>query len=169
MHKSKAGNLLAAAQPALCYQCHAETRAQFSLPFHHKVNEGQMQCTDCHTPQDGLSRGNLNSSARQDAACAKCHTGTAGPIVYEHAAVKTEGCSACHLPHGGPHPRLLSRADVNTLCMQCHTPSPDFTTAGLPAAHRQETHQQTQSKACTDCHTSVHGSNTSAIFFKPTE
>jgi DmsE family decaheme c-type cytochrome len=165
IHQSKAENLLKASQPALCYQCHTETKSQFAMPFHHKVNEGLVNCTDCHDAHGTFNRKNLRSSAQQDAVCTKCHTETAGPFVYEHAAVKTEGCSACHFPHGGPNPRLLNRANVNTLCLQCHTPSPNFTTAGLPSFHNQSVQYQ----ACTICHTAVHGSNTSAIFFNSTE
>ena len=33
------------------------------------------------------------------------------------------------IPHGGPNPRLLNRANVNTICLQCHSPSPNFTTS----------------------------------------
>jgi DmsE family decaheme c-type cytochrome len=96
----------------------------------------------------------------------KCHTETAGPFVYEHAVVKTEGCTACHTPHGGPNPRLLNRASVNTICLQCHSPSPNFTTATpIGPAHNQATQYQ----SCTICHTSIHGSNTSPIFFNSTE
>ena len=87
---------------------------------------------------------------------------TAGPFVYEHAVVKTEGCVACHFPHGGPNPRLLNRANVNTICLQCHSPSPNFTTSQpLGPAHNQAVQYQ----SCTICHTEIHGSNISAVFF----
>src|ERR1700728_4449290 len=32
--------LLKAQQPALCFQCHSDTKAAFNMPFHHKVTEG---------------------------------------------------------------------------------------------------------------------------------
>jgi DmsE family decaheme c-type cytochrome len=158
-------HLLKAAQPQLCFQCHTDVKPQFNMPFHHKVEEGLMQCSDCHDPHGTFQRKALRTSAQMDMVCTKCHTETAGPFVYEHPVVKTEGCTACHFPHGGPNPRLLNRANVNTLCLQCHSPSPNFTTAGIPSFHNQA--QQYQ--ACTICHTSVHGSNTSSIFFNSTE
>ena len=158
-------HLLKAAQPTLCYQCHGEIKAQFAMPFHHKVEEGLMTCSDCHDPHGTFERKGLKSAAQQDAVCTRCHSETAGPFVYEHDVVKTEGCVACHFPHGSPNPRLLNRANVNTLCMQCHTPSPNFTTAPIPTFHNQAAQYQ----ACTICHTSIHGSNTSAIFFNSTE
>ena len=40
--------LLAKKQNELCYGCHGSVRAQFSMPFKHRVNEGVMQCSDCH-------------------------------------------------------------------------------------------------------------------------
>jgi DmsE family decaheme c-type cytochrome len=167
VHASGEGteHLLKAAQPTLCFQCHTDIKPQFSMPFHHKVNEGLMTCSDCHDPHGTFDKKNLKSATQQDAVCTKCHTETAGPFVYEHNVVKTEGCVACHFPHGGPNPRLLNRANVNTVCLQCHTPSTNFTTGAMPTFHNQTVQYQ----ACTICHTSIHGSNTSSIFFNSTE
>lgn len=161
-------HLLKVAQPQLCFQCHTDVKPQFSMPFHHKVEEGLLKCTDCHDPHGtpgAFGRKALRASTQQDMVCTKCHTETAGPFVYEHDVVKTEGCTACHTPHGGPNPRLLNRSNVNTLCLQCHSPSANFTTAGVPTFHNQAAQYQ----ACTICHTSIHGSNTSPIFFNSTE
>jgi len=155
-------HLLKAAQPTLCFQCHTDVKPQFSMPFHHKVEEGLIQCTDCHDPHGTLGQNSLKSASEQDAVCVKCHTETAGPFVYEHAVVKTEGCTACHFPHGGPNPRLLNRANVNTLCLQCHSPSTNFSTfTPQGPAHNQAMQYQ----SCLICHTSIHGSNVSPIFF----
>ena len=164
IHGSKEESLLKAPQPTLCYQCHTEIKSQFAMPFHHKVNEGLLQCSDCHDPHGAFERKGLKSAAQQDLVCVKCHTETGGPFVYEHAAVKTEGCTACHFPHGGPNPRLLNRANVNTICLQCHSPSTNFTsfTPGGPSHN-----QATQYQSCTICHTSIHGSNVHAYFFNP--
>lgn len=158
-------NLLRAAQPLLCYQCHSEIKPQFAMPFHHRVEEGLMQCSDCHDPHGTIARGNLKSAAQQDLICISCHTETAGPFVYEHNVVRAEGCMACHTPHGSPNPRLLNRGNVNSICLQCHTPSANFTTSGIPTFHNQVAQYQ----ACTVCHASIHGSNTSSIFFNSTE
>jgi len=128
------------------------------------VNEGLVSCSDCHDPHGTFEKKGLKSAAQQDAVCVKCHTETAGPFVYEHAAVKTEGCTACHFPHGGPNPRLLNRANVNTICLECHSPSNNFTAFALATgpAHNQATQYQ----SCTICHTDIHGSNTHPHFFK---
>jgi DmsE family decaheme c-type cytochrome len=154
-------HMLKAAAPSLCFQCHSDIKSQFSMPFHHKVNEGLIQCTDCHDVHGTFEKKNLRTAAHQDQICTKCHTETAGPFVYEHAAVKTEGCMACHTPHGGPNPRLLNRANVNTICLQCHSPSANFSSPTAPSFHNQATQYQ----ACTLCHTAVHGSNVSSILF----
>ena len=58
---------------------------------------------------------------RQDTVCFKCHSEKAGPFVYEHQAVKTEGCVSCHTPHGSANPRLLKRSQVNLVCLECHS------------------------------------------------
>ena len=122
-------HLLKAAQPVLCFQCHGDAKPNFSMPFHHKVEEGLVKCSDCHDPHGTFGRKGLKSASQQDAVCMKCHAETAGPFVYEHAVVKTEGCTACHSPHGSPNPRLLNRANVNTICLECHSPSTNFSTA----------------------------------------
>jgi len=154
--------LLKAAQPVLCYQCHTDIKPQFSMPYHHRVEEGAVSCSDCHDPHGTFGRKGLRASAQQDAVCTKCHNETAGPFVYEHAVVKTEGCTACLFPHGSPNPRMLNRANVNTVCLQCHSPSMNFTAA----EPQGPTHNQaTQYQACTVCHNEIHGSNVSPVFF----
>ena len=51
IHKSAEPiHLLAKKQTDLCYTCHLHVRAQFSMPFKHRVNEGVIQCADCHNP-----------------------------------------------------------------------------------------------------------------------
>lgn len=158
--------LLKVAQPNLCFQCHTDTKPQFNMPFHHKVQEGLVKCSDCHDPHGTFNKKNLRSSSQQDLVCTKCHMEKGGPFAYEHPVVKTEGCVACHFPHGGPNPRLLNRATVNTICLQCHSPSTNFSTSNpIGPAHNQATQYQ----SCTICHASVHGSNTSEFFFNATE
>ena len=155
-------HLLKAAQPVLCFQCHADIKPQFSMPFHHRVEEGRLNCSDCHDPHEVLGRKGLKSVAEQDAVCTKCHKELAGPFTYEHGAVKTEGCTACHLPHGGPNQRLLTRASVTTICLLCHAPS---ALAGVHGGAMRD--QPAQNQTCTVCHSDVHGSNSDRHFFKP--
>lgn len=155
-------NLLRVSEPKLCYACHTDAKAAFAQPFHHKVNEGLMKCSDCHNPHGTFEDKLLKSSADQNAICTKCHAETAGPFVYEHPPLKTEGCTSCHFPHGSPNPRLLTRNNVNSLCLQCHSASMNFTAPGTPLFHNQANQYQ----ACTVCHVQIHGSNASSVFFK---
>jgi len=104
----------------------------------------------------------LKTSADQNAVCTKCHAETLGPFVYEHPPLKLEGCTSCHFPHGSPNPRLLTRNNVNSLCLQCHSASMNFTAPGTPSFHNQANQYQ----ACTNCHVMIHGSNASSVFFK---
>src|SRR6185437_8634144 len=46
--KADSGKLLKAAEPVLCFQCHSDQKPSFSMPFHHKVEEGLVKCSDCH-------------------------------------------------------------------------------------------------------------------------
>ena len=53
--------LLVKAQPELCYTCHLSKKPQFEMPFHHRVNEGLVQCSDCHNPH-GTVRGKAGAN-----------------------------------------------------------------------------------------------------------
>ena len=163
VHKPKTPEkLLLAKQPTLCYSCHLEAKPDFSKPFHHRVNEGLVGCTDCHNPHGGFLTKQLRATAAQDQVCFKCHSEKAGPFVFEHAPLKTEGCVACHTPHGSSNPRLLKRANVNLLCLECHTFTVDSIAPAAPSFHNQAQKYQ----ACTMCHTQIHGSNFDHIFFR---
>jgi len=154
--------LLAKAQPALCYGCHLQQKPQFDMPFHHRVNEGLIQCTDCHNVHGTVRPHQLRTSAAQDAPCFTCHVDKQGPFVFEHDPVKTEGCQSCHMPHGGPNQHMLKVSTVNLLCLQCHTTSSFSAAPGTPSFHNNAA----QFQACTLCHTTVHGSNFDRFFFR---
>jgi DmsE family decaheme c-type cytochrome len=158
-HAKEERHLLVKAQPALCYGCHTSTKAEFARPFHHRVSEGMIQCADCHNVHGTTTLRQAQSLPSGDAVCFKCHVDKQGPFVYEHVPVKTEGCSACHTPHGSTNPRLLRVNQVNLMCLQCHS-VPVQGPAG--PAHNQSLKYQ----ACTMCHVAIHGSNFSSVFFK---
>jgi len=147
--------LLIQKQPGLCYTCHQDAKADFSKPFHHKVNEALVNCSDCHNAHGTTDEKQLRSTADGQEVCYKCHADKRGPFLYEHYPVKSEGCSTCHTPHGSANPRLLTRSRVNTLCLECHQ---NFYNGPHP--------QNTKSQACTLCHVGIHGSNSSSVLFK---
>jgi DmsE family decaheme c-type cytochrome len=151
--------LLTAAQPKLCYQCHADVRPQFGMPFHHPVNEGVMKCSDCHDVHGTFAANNLRLTADQNMICTRCHMDVRGPFVYEHAAVRTEGCLGCHAPHGSQNARMLVMPSINMLCNQCHSrvAADSFHSMG-PGSD--------ELAPCTSCHTSIHGSNINAAFLR---
>lgn len=155
--------LLKASTTELCFQCHAEVKSQFSAPSHHKVEEGLIECTDCHNPHGPSGKPFQPDSVRQTAACTNCHTQTAGPFTYEHAPMQTEGCTACHVGHSGPNPNLLIRAKVDAICEQCHFPAPD----SASGAHLNPGIQSASTtKTCITCHVDIHGSNSSMVFLR---
>ncbi len=159
VHAGKAGKLLKAAQPALCYQCHAGVKSQFSEPVHHKLSEGGMSCTSCHDPHGVLQPQLESAIARRNSTCLKCHTSLAGPFKYQHGAVRQEGCTACHTPHGGANPKLMKQAKINTICLECHMPAATVSDTQVNAAHTPSS-----ATPCTDCHSSIHGSNHDRYF-----
>lgn len=167
IHNSESDvKLLRASQPTLCYSCHKDVKPAFSKPFHHKVNEGLLKCSDCHDPHGTFEKSMTKSAAQQDAVCVKCHQENAGPFIYEHPVVKTEGCVFCHSPHGSANPRLLARNNVNQLCLQCHTglKGTQFTAGGPPTSPVHD--QSMQYTSCIVCHSQIHGSNVVDTFIR---
>lgn len=150
-------------EPQLCLSCHNEKKAEFSKPFHHKVQEGFMKCSDCHNAHGGFENKQTKLANGADAACIKCHSNKQGPFVFEHGPVKTEGCSACHSPHGSNNPKMLKRANVRQLCLECHTGIQGELAPQEPSLHSQP---QVKYQQCTVCHSAIHGSNSSNVFFR---
>ncbi|HLJ47229.1 MAG TPA: DmsE family decaheme c-type cytochrome [Bryobacteraceae bacterium] len=177
IHKSPVPKfLLASKQVDLCYTCHASVRAQFSMPFKHRVNEGFMTCTDCHNPHGApqptwrmASRPRMiDQSLANESACLKCHSEKRGPFVFEHAPVRVEGCETCHYPHGSTNSRLLRRPVVFTMCLECHNGADNFGRERdgiftLSSAHNMA---DPRFQNCTTCHVRIHGSNSSALFLR---
>jgi DmsE family decaheme c-type cytochrome len=160
VHASKVDTkLLKASEPTLCYQCHTDVKPSFSMPFHHKVNEGLVKCDDCHDAHGTFGNNSLRSTADQSAICTKCHTEVRGPFVFEHPVVKADGCMACHTPHGSQNARLLNMPNVNTLCNQCHSPVAEGAVHGLGQG-------SAAIQPCISCHTMIHGSNLSQAFIR---
>jgi DmsE family decaheme c-type cytochrome len=151
--------LLKVDQPKLCYSCHSDIKPAFAMPFHHKVDEGLLKCSDCHDVHGTFGNNNIKSTADQNAVCTKCHAETRGPFVFEHPAVKAEGCLSCHTPHGSQNARLLNVPNVNQLCNQCHSPVAAGTVHGISAGSADV-------EPCISCHTMVHGSNVNPAFIR---
>jgi DmsE family decaheme c-type cytochrome len=161
-HAKESEFLLKEAAPKLCYTCHLDVRAEFARPFHHRVNEGLIQCADCHNPHGGFLARQLRRADGNDEICYKCHADKQGPFVYQHEA-KLEGCTVCHSPHGSTNQRMLKQNQVNLLCISCHSLNASVGPAATPSFHNQSTKYQ----ACTLCHVAIHGSNTNSVFFTP--
>ena len=163
-HATTKEHMLVRAEPGLCYSCHLQQRAQFNMPFHHRVNEGLIHCTDCHNQHGtgGVLEGDhlvrqVRTSASGDMVCFKCHTDKQGPFVFEHAAVRLEGCGSCHIAHGGANAHMLKYSNINLLCLQCHTNSPGIHATVMDA------NQSHYEQACVNCHVKIHGSNVNGL------
>lgn len=168
--------LLANVQRELCYGCHENIRAQFAMPFKHRVNEGVMTCSDCHNPHGTFAptwrMGNrprmVAQASGNEEACLRCHTDKRGPFVFEHAAVRVDGCESCHTPHGSANPRLLRRPVTFTLCLECHNGAGNLGRQGdgvnlTPGFHNLANPRY---QNCTTCHVRIHGSNASPEFLR---
>jgi DmsE family decaheme c-type cytochrome len=135
----------------VCLECHPEVEGLFRLNSHHPVvlatETERVACSDCHAVHG--RRGERDWAA----TCKGCHAQHRGPYRFEHGVLSgrlSSGCLECHSPHGSPNPRLL-RFNDRGLCLQCH---------GDKVTHFP-------GLVCWTCHTEVHGSNSSPLFFTP--
>ncbi|HEX3744621.1 MAG TPA: DmsE family decaheme c-type cytochrome [Bryobacteraceae bacterium] len=167
--------LLARAEPALCYGCHRAVQAQFSMPFKHRVNEGFMKCTDCHNPHGAFAptwrmaeRPHMvGQQSLNEEACVGCHADKRGPFVFEHTAVRVDGCETCHMPHGSSNPRMLKRPVAFTMCLECHNGSGSGRTGlGMPFPANFHNLADPRYQNCTGCHVRIHGSNADPFFLR---
>jgi DmsE family decaheme c-type cytochrome len=177
IHKSATPKaLLAKRQAELCYTCHPAERAQFELPSKHRVNEGVVECSDCHNPHGsvpqtnrmGLTSAMLQPAFDNEEPCLKCHVDKRGPFVFEHASVRVEGCAACHTPHGSTNAKLLRRPVEFTLCLECHNGAGTFGREKRGVFLTPNTHNLLDPKYqhCTLCHVRIHGSNSDPTFLR---
>ena len=118
-----------------------------------------MKCTDCHSVHGSENRASLASPGWD--TCTTCHTDKHGPFLFEHAAVKVEGCAVCHTPHGATSRFLLARRESRFLCLQCHGDT-HSDIAGVPHSRLGF---QTRGD-CTRCHAAIHGSNFNQYFLQ---
>ncbi len=175
-HSPTQKSLLARKQTELCYGCHTDVRVQFNMPVKHRVNEGFMDCTDCHNPH-GSSAPAWNSGLRprmvrqvlgSEEPCLRCHRDKAGPFAFEHPAVRVEGCERCHFPHGSTNTRLLRRPVVFTICLECHNGAGTFGRHGTGVVVQTSSHNMADPRYqnCTVCHVRIHGSNADPNFLR---
>jgi len=157
---------------ALCSSCHASVWAAFQRPHTHALPQGAMSCVDCHNPHGSSRPFGLNTTARttnSEPGCFKCHADKRGPFAFEHAPVRMEGCSSCHESHGSANPRMLNRAEVSNLCLECHSNTPAANnrtgTLGTVATGFHDLRLPAY-RNCTTCHTKVHGSHINRDFLR---
>jgi DmsE family decaheme c-type cytochrome len=135
-------------EPETCFQCHKDRRAQMARSSHMPLREGKMVCSDCHQPH-GTANEALLRTATINETCYKCHAEKRGPFLFEHTPVR-ENCLNCHDSHGSINEYML-KISRPRLCTECHgfghSPS-----SGVPS-------YQIMGRACNNCHTQVHGTN----------
>lgn len=151
---------------AKCAGCHVSVWASFQRPYRHKLPEGAMSCVDCHDPHGRPVTTQARSVIGNQAGCYECHGDKRGPFIFEHEPLRTDGCTACHMPHGSANPRMLTRANIETVCLECHANigSPKPALGGVPPAFHDLRNPVYQN--CSVCHVKVHGSNVDRTYLR---
>ena len=110
----------------------------------------------------------VDHASANEEPCLKCHAEYRGPFLFEHAAVRVDGCETCHSPHGSTNSRLLKRPVLFTICLECHTGAPGFGRQGDGIPTQTPSHNMADPRYhnCTTCHVRIHGSNADQRFLR---
>jgi len=166
MHQSKPESLVARKAQTInqqCATCHTSIWAAFQRPHAHRLPQGAMSCADCHNPHGSFLSKQVRTFAANEPGCFSCHANLRGPFTYEHSPMRTEGCQTCHEPHGSANPKMLTRAEVRFVCLECHAnlPQPLPGTASVIGVVPPSFHdlRSPRYRNCTVCHQKIHGSH----------
>jgi DmsE family decaheme c-type cytochrome len=160
IHKAdlRTAHLLVRSELPLCTSCHATQAASFrNKPYAHRIGRAGLECSSCHEPHGRPGRENLKLTRAGEIPCLGCHTEKRGPFVFQHAAEVAGDCLTCHEAHGSSNPKMLKRATVAQLCVECHSPIAAGTLGSQPPSFHNLSLPRYQN--CTTCHVAVHGSN----------
>ncbi len=145
-------------QEKLCAICHPTEVASFrSQPYSHRLGRGGMECSSCHDPHAGAGRESLRMTATGELPCLSCHNEMRGPHAFEHGETSDGGCLDCHDVHGSSNPKMLKRATVAQVCIECHSPISNATFGSQPPSFHNLASPRYQN--CTACHVKIHGSD----------
>lgn len=172
VHEDGGHSLVAHSSAAInqqCASCHLNVWASFQKPYGHRLTQNSMNCVDCHNPHGSQRRPMAQTVAADEPSCFSCHGDKRGPFTFEHAPVRTEGCNACHEPHGSVNPRALAQHEVRLVCLECHAnlPGPSAKNSAMgvvpPAQHDMRSPRY---QNCTVCHQKIHGSYTDGYLIR---
>jgi len=161
----RAPHLVAKPQLKLCGTCHTQAASFRNRAYAHRLGEGGMECSSCHEPHGRGSEagrsltlaGHLRTTSTGESACVSCHTEKRGPFVFQHGGYAAADCTTCHDAHGSSNPKMLKRATVMQVCIECHSPIQTVSLGSQPPSFHNLTDARYQN--CTTCHVAVHGSN----------
>ena len=137
--------LTAANVDSLCYNCHANFKAEMAAAGsrHKLLSQSDRSCMECHDPHAANQEFDLKKPAQE--LCVSCHdeppkqitqktvlpVELAGAVVdpqylklsskYAHEPAK-KSCLICHDAHASQFPAEL-RVSMRDLCMDCHGPN----------------------------------------------
>lgn len=161
VHRAQDPALERSTAAQVCVACHTTQRAQQHYLSTHSMANGAVTCSDCHNPHGSTGPASLRANTVNE-TCFGCHADKRGPFLWEHPPA-SDDCSNCHVAHGSNIAPLL-KVRPPWLCQSCHGgsihTSAAFSGRGLaPGAGGSSPSPQLLLRACTNCHSAIHGSN----------
>ena len=120
-HAKEKQFLLVQNQPQLCYGCHTSAKADFAKPYHHRVNEGLVQCNDCHNPHGTGTVRQVRTLPSGDCHLLQVPRRQAGTVRLRARAGEDRGLHQLPFAPRFHQSTAAQSEPVNMLCLQCHT------------------------------------------------
>lgn len=172
-HGSKQTYFLPAKVSQLCVTCHKD----ISLSGKHNALGQLLRCTACHDPH-GSKQEKYLRSADVSTLCFRCHNGMFlgdGEMIpnikkkvlqsrVRHPPAKD--CLKCHFAHPRPQSGLFVNANVNAICLGCHSDVGKHPVSGHPiSGPRDPVHPRKGMRpmTCASCH-QPHGGDMESLF-----
>jgi DmsE family decaheme c-type cytochrome len=106
---------------AICLSCH-ERGDRTNWPGSTHETRG-LECSNCHTIMQAVSRKNQLKTVFEPDTCFQCHKDRRAQMFRSSHMPMREGkvvCSDCHNPHGSVTEALLREDSINDTCYKCH-------------------------------------------------
>jgi predicted CXXCH cytochrome family protein len=140
-------------RPLVFVQAPQTNLAAFAAPaFTKHPPYDEKKCSECH-----VSKFSVEMKGSQKQVCFGCHKDFLTTAKVKHQPAENSECTACHEPHGGPLPKMVTKAG-KALCLECH----DDPLANLKVLHTPV------SEGCHECHT-PHASEHAKLLTKSTK
>jgi len=135
---------------------HSPIKAKGCVVCHQLVNDSQ-KSPKLSAAHPSIA---LNMGAEQSSTCFKCHVEWEKKfkkLPHAHSAIKENGCTSCHNPHGADNAKLLKVTEfTQELCLSCHKKNENWEKGDeVHGAAKAKLLKADSAALCSKCHEEI--------------